>query len=129
MSEFEQVYELILKKLLLLSQKQLTHIDQIYSYTKDLSDSISRNDHTSSAIVLKMRGEEILEVDKIKREIENIVSVQKTSKERLQNLLKGIEVQNQTDVEKRICTISMGMKETVKKVIEIDKFLNNRLVK
>lgn len=128
MSESENMYEIFLKEIQLLLMKENSHINEIYNLTKELADAFSRNDHMSVRIVLKMRGEEILEIDQIRRKISSMLFSYKSKKLRIESLLQGQEVVGQSDIEAKIFAISKRMKELTKKITEIDSVISTRLV-
>lgn len=127
MSDFENEYEILLKNILILTQKQLGHINEIYNITKEMSDSFSRNDTTSAKMLLKMRGNEIIELDKVKRKISNMLFSCNFQKTRIESLLKGKEAADMSQTEKRICLISKSILDTGKKTVEADRIFNTRI--
>ena len=65
--------EEFLSEVLIRVQRNYVHMVEIERLTKDMADSLSRNDKESVELLLKMRGEEMDQVSTAKHEIQTIL--------------------------------------------------------
>ena len=64
--------EEFLSEILIRVQRNYVHMVEIERLTKDMADSLSRNDQESVELLLKMRGEEMEQAGSTKQEIQTI---------------------------------------------------------
>ena len=65
--------EEFLTEVLIRVQRNYVHMVEIERLTKDMADSLSRNDKESVELLLKMRGEEMDQASTAKHEIQTIL--------------------------------------------------------
>lgn len=123
-------YEILLKELQPLVQKEFEQISEIRRLTQELAKSLEMNDQVTVKMLLKMRGEAMTETERAVRNQEKLLSAGKTDSKKLSLILSGdpaAEKLELNDIEKRIFTLKRAKKESLKKTIETDRIVNKRL--
>lgn len=123
-------YEILLKELLPLVQKEFEQIGEIRRLTQELSEAFDRNDQVIVKMLLKMRGDAMVETEKAVRSQNMLKNAFKTESRRLEQILSGDPLLDETslnDIEKRIFTLKRTKREALKRTIEIDRIVNKRL--
>lgn len=110
-------------------QRNYMHMVEIERLTKDIGDSLSRNDKESVQLILKMRGEEMDKYGTTKREIEIILdAADGEEKEKFLSWLKGENKYEPDGPEiKKIVELSGKTRQLLKRTIDLDKVLNMKV--
>lgn len=110
-------------------QKKYHHITEISRLTKEMADSISRNDRVSAQMLLAMRQEEMNQADKCDKNIDCLLeSLSDAQADQIRELMSGINnMDNQGFELQKICEISNHIKQSLEKTIVIDKGMSSRL--
>ncbi len=121
----------LVTELLKLEQKNCTELLEIERLTKELADSLSRNDRDLVQLLLGMRQSEMEKAEETKRKIYAILeAVDSKERERLAALLNGEEPKESDkdqEVAQRIVSVSRQMKSVLERTIDIDKVLSRKL--
>ncbi len=110
-------------------QQNYVHMVEIERLTKDMEDSLSRNDRESAELVLKMRGEEMDQAGATKREIQTILAaVDGEEREKMRSWLNGEKKYEPDCFEaKKIVELSGQTQQVLNRTISLDKVLNSRV--
>ncbi len=110
-------------------QRSYVHMVEIERLTRDMGDSLSRNDKESAELVLKMRGEEMEQAGSVKREIQTILAaVDGEEKEKMRSWLNGEKKYEPDCFEaKKIAELSGQTRQILKRTIDLDRVLNNKV--
>lgn len=121
----------LLTELLRLEQRNCTELLEIERLTKELADTLSRNDRDSVQLLLGMRQSEMEKAGETKRKIYAILeAVDSKERERLAALLNGKDPKGSDknqEVAQRIVSVSRQMKSVLERTIDIDKVLSRKL--
>lgn len=119
----------ILKEILKLVQKNYTGAIEIQRITKELADTLQRNDGSSSEILLDMRGRELEKVRENRYDIQALLSVlDQESAEQVRNLLNDTSKETGEDFESRkILEMSQKIRRVLEQTITVDQVLNRKL--
>lgn len=107
-------------------QRNYVHMVEIERLTKDMADSLSRNDKESVELLLKMRGEEMDQARSTKQEILMILeAVDTEEKEKFRSWLNGEKKYEPDSFEARkIAELSGQTQQALNRTISLDKVLN-----
>lgn len=111
-------------------QKKYTIVDEIFRLTGEIADSLSRNDHVSSQLLLNMRQEEMDQADHCDSKIAMFEDAMSPGeRQHLRTILKDENggVLANTWEEKKVLEIYNNIKSILQKTIEIDRRINLRL--
>lgn len=110
-------------------QQNYVHMVEIERLTKDMGDSLARNDKESVELLLKMRGEEMEQAGAAKREIQTILEAMNgEEKEKFRSWLNGESKYEPEDFESRkIAELSSQTQHILKRTISLDKVLNSKV--
>lgn len=110
-------------------QRNYMHMVEIERLTKELGDSLSRNDQESAQLLIKMRQEEMDKVSEAKEEILLITqSVPAEDKQKIEMWLKGKAEEEPTGFEAgKIVELSSQTMQVLNRTIAIDKMINMKL--
>ncbi len=110
-------------------QRNYVHMVEIERLTKDMGDSLARNDKESVELLLKMRGEEMEQAGTVKREIQTILEAMNgEEKEKFRSWLNGESKYEPEDFESRkIAELSSQTQHILKRTISLDKVLNSKV--
>lgn len=110
-------------------QRNYMHMIEIERLTKDMGDSMARNDKESMQLILKMRGEEMDKYGTAKREIEIILdTADAEEREKFFSWLKGETKYEPDEPEtKKIAELSTKTRQLLKRTIDLDKVLNTKV--
>lgn len=108
-------------------QKKYNKMNEIYDLTKQMQESLYRDDIYSLKLIVKMRTKAIIEIDDIENECQELIS--RFSEEEKAGILKSmseeaIDEQLQTPELKKINEIYLQFRRSLKKTIELDKVVN-----
>ncbi len=118
--------EEFLSELLRRVQRNYMHMVEIERLTKEIGDSLSRNDRESVELLLKMRGEEMDQASTLKHEIQIILeAADEEEQEKFTSWLKGENKYEPDDFEtKKIAELSGQTRQVLKRTIDLDRVLN-----
>lgn len=108
-------------------QKKYNKINEIYELTKQMQESLYRNDIYSLKIIVKMRSEAMLEVDKIDTGRQELIdSFLENERAAILNSMsvKAKPEELTTPALKKINEIYMNTRKTLEKTIALDKIVN-----
>lgn len=110
-------------------QKKYQHITEISNQTKEMADSISRNDRVSAQMLLAMRQEEMNQSDKCDKNIACLLdALSESQADQIREWMSGKNiVENKGFETKKICEISRHIRLSLEKTIAIDKGMSSRL--
>ena len=110
-------------------QRNYVHMVGIERLTKDMADSLSRNDKESVELLLKMRGEEMEQAGSTKQEIQTILEALDTDeKEKFRSWLNGENKYEPDCFEARkIAELSGQTQQVLNRTISLDKVLNSKV--
>lgn len=125
MDEREELFSEILKRV----QRNYVHMAEVERLTKELGESLSRNDQESVQLLLRMRQDELDEIETSKQEIQMFLQpVTEEERRKIKSWLQG-ENRHQPDSfeSKKILEISGQMQQVLARTINIDKAINLKL--
>ncbi|MPN32454.1 hypothetical protein SDC9_179932 [bioreactor metagenome] len=108
-------------------QKKYNKINELYELTKQMQESLYRNDIYSLKIIVKMRSEAMLEVDKIDTSRQELIdSFLENERAAILNSMsvKAKPEELTTPALKKINDIYMNTRKTLEKTIALDKIVN-----
>ncbi len=110
-------------------QRNYVHMVEIERLTKDMADSLSRNDQESVELLLKMRGEEMEQAGSTKQEIQTILeALDGDEKEKFRSWLNGEKKYEPDCFEARkIAELSGQTQQVLNRTISLDKVLNSKV--
>lgn len=110
-------------------QKKYQCITEIERITRDLLDSISRNDRTSMQILLGMRKEEMDQADLCDRNIECLIStLSSLESDKIRSWMKGLtEWEIEGPVTQKIVERGSGTLTILKRTVLMDRQINKRM--
>lgn len=125
MENKEEFLSEILKRV----QRIYIHMVEIERLTKDIGDSLARNDKESVELLLKMRGEEMEQAGSVKREIQTILeAMDGEEKEKFRSWLNGENKYEPEGFEaKKIAELSGQTQQVLNRTISLDKVLNSKV--
>ena len=121
--------EEFLSEILIRVQRNYVHMVEIERLTKDMADSLSRNDQESVELLLKMRGEEMEQAGSTKQEIQTILeALDADEKEKFRSWLNGENKYVPECFEARkIAELSGQTQQVLNRTISLDKVLNSKV--
>lgn len=111
-------------------QKEYVHIVEIESLTKELGNTLARDDRESVQMLLELRQGEMEQADEAKRAVQEILGVVDADMRRLLiKLLEGQDTPAETGSfeETKIAELSHLIKKYLKEIIQIDKVISCKL--
>ncbi len=119
----------LLVEILKLEQRNYTELLEIERLTKELADTLSRNDRDSVQLLLEMRKNEMDKASETKRKIYAILeAVDSMERKTMASLLNGCEPEESEDeLAKRLVSVSRQMKSVLERTIDIDKVISRKL--
>ncbi|MBS4959377.1 MAG: hypothetical protein KHZ62_00965 [Clostridiales bacterium] len=118
----------ILQNIAVYLQKKYNGLNEIENLTKQLQDALSYGDRVTIRMLIKMRQEEMDQIDQIDLKRTRILNTLSESKKRA--LKKGDPspfLAENEDLVKKIAEIEHKNHRVLEKLIEQDKFVNRRL--
>lgn len=121
--------EEFLSEILRRVQRNYVHMVEIERLTKELGDSLGRNDKESAELLLKMRGEEMDKAGTTKNEIQIILqAADEEEQKKFRSWLDGESKYEPEEFEtKKIVELSSQTRQILKRTIDLDKVLNTRV--
>lgn len=125
MENKEEFLSEILKRV----QRNYVHMVEIERLTKDMADSLARNDKKSAELILKMRGEEMDQAGTAKHEIQTLLeAMDGEDKEKLRSWLNGEKKYEPDSFEaKKIAELGSQTQQILDRTISLDKVLNSKV--
>ena len=119
----------LLSQILIRVQRNYTRVVEIERLTKELGDTLSRDDRESARLLLKMRGDEMNRVGQTKEEIQMILhALGEEDQKELRELLTGEKVPPPDDYEaKKIAELSHQLSQALERTILIDQRISSKL--
>lgn len=104
------------------------YLNETLRITKDLCDSLDRNDRVSAQMLLEMRAKELEGIDGTVRNIQILKEqLDGQSQSEIEALLQGRQIQNQSPEADKILEISSTCRKTLRDIIAIDKRMSRRV--
>ena len=120
--------EEFLTEVLIRVQRNYVHMVEIERLTKDMADSLSRNDKESVELLLKMRGEE---ASTSKHEIQTILeAMDGEDQKKLRSWLNGEngkKYEPDSFESRKIAELSSQTQQVLSRTINLDKVLNSKV--
>lgn len=119
----------LLSEILKRVQRNYRHVAEIERLTKELGDALSRNDHDSAQLLLKMRGDEMDEATQTKYEIQLLVQdVDEEARQTVEVWLKGEEAGDLQEFEAaKIRELSAQIIQAVSRTRALDRTISSRM--
>lgn len=119
--------EWAIEVLKLLVQRR-AHLNEVMKVTKELNESLDRNDRVSVQMLLKMRAEELEKVDLTLRGLREFKEqLGKETAEDIDALLKGQRVEDQMPEMDKIIDTAKDCRKVLDDIIVIDKRMSRRV--
>ncbi len=123
--------EEFLTEVLIRVQRNYVHMVEIERLTKDMADSLSRNDKESVELLLKMRGEEMDQASTAKHEILTILeAMDGEDQKKLRSWLNGEngkKYEPDSFESRKIAELSSQTQQVLSRTINLDKVLNSKV--
>ena len=123
--------EEFLTEVLIRVQRNYVHMVEIERLTKDMADSLSRNDKESVELLLKMRGEEMDQASTSKHEIQTILeALDSEEREKFRSWLNGggqEQYAPDSFEARKIAELSGQTRQVLNRTISLDKVLNSKV--
>ena len=123
--------EEFLTEVLIRVQRNYVHMVEIERLTKDMADSLSRNDKESVELLLKMRGEEMDQASTAKHEIQTILeAMDGEEQKKLRSWLNGEngkKYEPDSFESRKIAELSSQTQQVLSRTINLDKVLNSKV--
>lgn len=118
--------EEFLSEILRRVQRNYVHMVEIERLTKEMADSMSRNDKESTELLLKMRGDEMEHAGETRREIQMLIqALEGGEKEKFRSWLNADQKHEPDTFEaKKIMELSRQTNQVLSRTISLDKVLN-----
>lgn len=124
---YEEMMQEIAKRL----QRKYSLMNEVYRTTRELGDSVSRDDRVSSQLSIQMRQEAMDDVDKCEREIQILIAnLPIQIGETVKNWMKWEQKNLPSDIStegRLIIEISRNIRTQIQKTVEMDRGINLRL--
>ena len=115
-------------EVLKLVQKKYRCANEVARLTKELAETLSRDDRVSTQVLLGMRQEEMDVWGQCLREMEVLGNAYPAARERLEALLRTRTAEEPcTPEEKRIAELLVNTRTVIGKAMEIDKHINLKI--
>lgn len=108
-------------------QKKYTKFNEIYDLTKQIEDSLYRNDLYSLKLVIRMRTKAMLEAEEIDYKRQELLDAMPEDKKQIIMGLMNKDADSNDVDKKRICNIYRQIKLTINKTITLDKAVNEKM--
>lgn len=121
--------ELDMEKVMILLQRKYGAVREIHRLTQELEEVLSRNDGISAAMVLQMRGDEMMRAEQCMEDLWQMGERNRETYERLRVLVTSDldDAVGGTKEEEKIYEIRRKTRTVLEQVQEIDQRLNRRL--
>lgn len=121
--------ELDVKKVMILLQRRYNYIREISMQTKELEDSLARNDDVSTSLILQMRADGMAKADDCTDEIWRLAENDRKAQEKLRLLVMSEpkEGVGESPEEKKIYEIRRKTQTIIDELRETDERLSRKL--
>ena len=121
--------EFDIERVMILLQRKYSAVQEMYRLTRELEEVVSRNDGISAAMVLQMRGDEMLRAEQCMEEIWQLGERDREIYEKVHMLVTSDldSAAGTTREEKKIYEIRRKTRSVLQQLQEIDQRLNRRL--
>lgn len=123
--------EEFLTEILIRVQRNYVHMVEIERLTKDMADSLSRNDKESVELLLKMRGEEMDKASTVKHEIQTIIEAMDVKEREMLcswlNGENGEKYEPDSFEARKIAELGSQTQQVLKRTISLDKVLSSKV--
>ena len=121
--------EVDVTKVMILLQRRYNYIREISMQTKELEDSLARNDDVSTSLILQMRADGMAKADDCTDEIWRLAENDRKAQEKLRLLVisEPEEGMGESPEEKKIYEIRRKTQTIIDELREMDERLNRRL--
>lgn len=117
-------------ELLIQAQARYRILNEVFQVTKEIADTLSRDDRMSVQMLLGMRQDEINNLSRNEQSIFTLLQCASAEeKEELQGLLQGEKTASESDSfeKKKLAEIGQNNKKIRDKIVELDKAVNTKL--
>lgn len=124
-----ELIEEFLTEMLLQMQREYVRLVEIERLTKELGDTLSRDDRESVKTLLELRQTEMDEADEAKRAVGAILQeLDMAERARIAPLLEGNKhVQADGMIEKKIGEMGCQIQNCLQEIIRVDKVISRKL--
>lgn len=121
--------ELDLTQLMILLQRKWNSIRELDRLTGELEESFERDDGISAVMLLQLRQDEMLKIERCTEDIWQLGEVGREASEMLRRLMNSDleNVVGETPQEEKICEIRKKTQELLEKLKQKDQELNRRM--
>lgn len=121
--------ELDMEQVMILLQRKYGAVREIHRLTKELEEVVNRNDGVSAAMVLQMRGDEIVRAEQCMEDIWQLGERDRETYEKLRVLVTSDpdEAVATTKAEEKIYEIRRKTRTVLEQIQLMDQRLNSRL--
>ena len=113
--------------LLGLSQREYRKCCEVEELTGQMAEALDRDDQVSLGMILKMRGEAMSEIGKIRLDREILLKASGSRRERFEELEQGGSLPSMTKAEERILSLAKSRREALSRAQQYDKRVSARL--
>lgn len=125
MSEYRKEWMLTILKL---AHNRAGHLDEVLRLTKEIGDSLSRNDQVSVEMLLKMRGEELEAVAMNTQEAQAFrTQLRKETQQEINELLQGKTADVQDDMAGKVAETVNRCQRLLEEIRIIDEGMSRRI--
>lgn len=125
MSEYRKEWMLTILKLV---HSRAGHLDEVLRLTKEIGDSLSRNDQVSVEMLLKMRGEELEAVAMNTQEAQAFkMQLRKETQQEINELLQGKAAEAQDDMAGKVVETINRCQRLLDEIRIIDERMSRRI--
>ncbi len=123
--QYRSEWALVILKLV---YSRRNHLNEVLRLTKEISESLSRNDKVSVQMLLKMRGQELEEVgDSVQKLQVFIAQLPQATQREINGLLQGQRLEQQDEHLDKIIDTVNTCKKTLEETIALDKRMSKRV--
>ncbi|MCI1999885.1 MAG: hypothetical protein LKJ75_03230 [Clostridia bacterium] len=111
-------------------QKKYTKFNEIYNLTKQIEESLYRDDMYSLRLIVNMRTTAILELEKIEYNRKDLINALPDDKKNIVNELMSENAKDSdtcSDIGKKINNIYRQTRKVMEKTVLLDKAVNKKL--
>ncbi len=113
--------------MLKLVQREYRKCCELEELTGQMAEALDRDDQVSFGMLLRMRGEAMNEIEKVRRDRSILFEACDGLRERYEKLNRGYEISDMTVMEQRILALSKSRQEALRRAKEADRRVSMRL--
>ncbi len=121
--EQEEIESLLLG----LAQREYRKCCEVEELTGQMAEALDRDDQVAMGMLLRMRGEAMNEIGKIRRDREILLKASGGSRKRFEELERGSAPLSMTKGEERIFSLAKGRREALRRAQQFDRRVSARL--